>query len=444
MDDSSSKATPQSGLRTAAGQTLNLFASLKLAVALLVIIAALLAAATIIESIKGPEYAQWHFYKNPWFMALVGLMAINILAAVIVRFPWRWRHFGFLLAHIGVLVLLAGALLTYSAGIEGQLALVEGESGDSLLMPDVNRITMIRAENGKGIRSYYPFVPGPTDWPARTTLQLDASGPVKLKLLNYYRHAHIERRWIEDPSNAAGPAIQVALTSRDGTPMFQQWFSADPFAEEPFLGPIQLSFDRAATDSMLADFINPPTKDMGKDSAGVLSMHYEGRMYRIPVRENIGKKVPVGKSGISVEILSYLPDARPDSAAHFTTASQEPNNPLLELKIYVPGKDQPQRQIAFAKKPLLNLDGIHGWNSPGQVLVSPSGGVARSGRAIHADPRRQAPLPGYRRRQGRLARRRKTRRADSCHRPARRAGRQVPRSRPPRHRLLPGRGIGQR
>ena len=72
----------------------------------------------------------------------------------------------------------------------------------------------------------------------------------------------------------------------------------------------------------------------------------------------------MGESGIRVEIAAYFPDARPDAAAHFTTASQKPNNPLLDLKVYLPGKDKPLRQIAFAKKPLLNLDGIHGWSCP--------------------------------------------------------------------------------
>jgi hypothetical protein len=34
------------------------------------------------------------------------------------------------------------------------------------------------------------------------------------------------------------------------------------------------------------------------------------------------------------------------------------------LRVHLPGKDQPMRQIAFAKLPLLSLDGIHGWNCP--------------------------------------------------------------------------------
>ncbi len=143
MDDSQSQVSASPGLRTLAWQMLNWFASLKLAVVLLLVLAAVLAAATILESAKGPEYAQWYVYKNPWFMALVGLLALNILAAMIVRFPWRWRHTGFLLAHVGVLVVLAGAIASFLAGVEGQLSLEEGQSGDTLVMPDRNQLTVV-------------------------------------------------------------------------------------------------------------------------------------------------------------------------------------------------------------------------------------------------------------------------------------------------------------
>ena len=109
MNESGGQKGASLGLRALAGQTLDWFASLKLAVVLLVALAAVLAAATLLEKWRGHEYAQWYVYNSPWFMALVALLALNILAAMIVRFPWRWRHCGFLLAHAGVLVLLAGA-----------------------------------------------------------------------------------------------------------------------------------------------------------------------------------------------------------------------------------------------------------------------------------------------------------------------------------------------
>jgi hypothetical protein len=42
------------------------------------------------------------------------------------------------------------------------------------------------------------------------------------------------------------------------------------------------------------------------------------------------------------------------------SVSTKPKNPLLELNVYLPGREQPTRQVAFALRPLLNLDGVHG------------------------------------------------------------------------------------
>ena len=40
--------------------------------------------------------------------------------------------------------------------------------------------------------------------------------------------------------------------------------------------------------------------------------------------------------------------------------SDKPRNPVLELRIHLPGEREPIRQLAFAKAPLLNLDGVFG------------------------------------------------------------------------------------
>ena len=362
MANSPEQVPPNPGLRAPAAEVLRWFASTRLAVALIVGVAVILAAATFLESARGREYAQWYVYKSPWFMALLGMLALNIFAATIVRFPWRRGKRGFLLTHAGVLVLLAGSLLTFENGIEGQLSLVEGESGDSILMTDHSQLTTVWRRNEHHLPSAFIFQPGSVDWPDGKSLDLGELGGVQLEVLKFYRHARTEEAWVEDPSPAGGPAVQIALSGADGTPIATQWLVADPFAGEVFLGSAKLAFQRVSVASMLEDFLDPP-KD-GAAADGILSVHHEGRMVRIPVRENVGKKVAVGQSGIQVEIASYLPDARPDASARFTTASNQPNNPLLELKVYLPGKDKALRQIAFAKHPLLSLEGIHGGDCP--------------------------------------------------------------------------------
>jgi cytochrome c-type biogenesis protein CcsB len=109
--------------------------SLKLAVGLLAAILVALAVGTVIESMNGTEAARGAVYAALWFRALLGLLCVNVAASILERWPWgRWRV-GFLLTHGSLLVILAGGLVTELAGLDGHLAIWEGESGSTIALP---------------------------------------------------------------------------------------------------------------------------------------------------------------------------------------------------------------------------------------------------------------------------------------------------------------------
>jgi hypothetical protein len=105
-----------------------ILASLQLAVVLIAVYAFVVAGATVIESRHGAEVARFMVYGTGWFTALHVLLAVNVLCAMLVRFPWRWRQTGFLLTHGGILVLLLGCAATRWKGVEGQLSVYEGHA----------------------------------------------------------------------------------------------------------------------------------------------------------------------------------------------------------------------------------------------------------------------------------------------------------------------------
>lgn len=107
-------------------------ASLKLTVVLLLSIAALLSLGTILESLRGAEAGR-AVYSAPWFLALQGIFALNIGAAMWERWPRNRYRIGFLITHTSVLLILVGALATAAFTIEGRLPLWEGESADHFL-----------------------------------------------------------------------------------------------------------------------------------------------------------------------------------------------------------------------------------------------------------------------------------------------------------------------
>ena len=56
------------------------------------------------------------------------LIAINLSASLVTRFPFVWSRVGLIAAHLGLIVLVAGAMFGRPASAESVLALAEGEA----------------------------------------------------------------------------------------------------------------------------------------------------------------------------------------------------------------------------------------------------------------------------------------------------------------------------
>ena len=223
-------------------------ASVKLAVILIVILAAVAAVATFVEVAKGRDYVLWYVYHSPWFAGLLGVLAANVLAAAIVRFPWKVGQIPFLATHVGLLVLLAGAAWTFRDGIEGRLLLVEGEAADRM---ELNDRCQFRAEwtGGRGRPDRWPaafaFSPGPIDRREGEPLDLGQGSGVHLRLTRFYRHAERHEDWVADDSGKAPPALKLAVADAGGAADEGRWLVANPFRPEVTMDRMRLEFQRA-------------------------------------------------------------------------------------------------------------------------------------------------------------------------------------------------------
>lgn len=341
-----------------ASSLLRFFGSLKLAVALLVVLGAVIGTATFLEAHRGRDYAQWCVYGSGWFIALLAALAVNIFAAAITRWPWRRRHAGFVLTHAGLLVLLAGAVQTFLFGTQGQIVLREGEQTSDMLVPKASLIEIVRKSDAGTLTTELTLTPGPTDWPEDRELDFGVNKGLGVKVLKYIRHAREQLEWVADDEIYDGPALHLELADARGQTVADKWLSGNKYGGEAVIGPMMYSLAPIALPSMEQDFLEPPTENWG--TAGILSIHHDGAMQRIKVDDHLGKKVAVGDGGMEVEVVEYLPSARPTTDGRFASPAGPAKNPMLELRIHEPGNATPIRQIAFAKRPLLNLDGVHG------------------------------------------------------------------------------------
>jgi hypothetical protein len=121
------------------GRWLRVLASLRLSVVVMVTIGAICAYATFHEMRHGTPAVQRDVYQTPWFAFLLGLLGLNVLAAMLSRWPWSKHHVGFLAAHVGILLILSGSVVSLYRGLDSSMALYEGETSDrvSLVEPSL-------------------------------------------------------------------------------------------------------------------------------------------------------------------------------------------------------------------------------------------------------------------------------------------------------------------
>ena len=111
-----------------------MLASLHLAIGLLVILAVVLAVGTVVESRMSTAAAQALVYRAWWFSGLLGLLGVNVVCSAAIRYPWKISQVGFVVTHAGLLLVLAGSILTQQVGVEGQVFLREGSGAETMTL----------------------------------------------------------------------------------------------------------------------------------------------------------------------------------------------------------------------------------------------------------------------------------------------------------------------
>ena len=129
-------------------------ASLQLAVSLLGVLIVMSIVGTIAESKFDADTARTWIYEAPWFHLWLLLLGANLVCSCFTRWPWKKHHTGFLLTHLGIIVVMIGAVAGEIWGIEGTMTLYRGGEPDNALVlqkrqitirdPDAQRAVMIR------------------------------------------------------------------------------------------------------------------------------------------------------------------------------------------------------------------------------------------------------------------------------------------------------------
>lgn len=342
-------------------------ASDHLTLVLLGVLATVLTGATLYEARQGTALARWYVYDAGWFAFLLAFLAANLAAQALARFPWQREDVGYLMVRIGLVVLLAGSLRTSLEGIHGQVTLSDQETTTRLTLPQRSQLTLSWAERPDVPDYRFQFDGGPVPWTTGRQLDLGDLDGVHARIRQFLPAAHPIQEWLADTTGRGGPFLRFALAQPNGEPLAPGELADEGYGDETIVGPLVVRLERAVNAAYWRDFLQPtPVAERATawGTAGRLRVYHDDECTVIDVASHVGQKVPVGKGGTTVELVRYLPHARPDARGQFHSASEEPRNPIVELQVHLPGGSPPLRQLAFAKQPLLTLDGVSGTSCP--------------------------------------------------------------------------------
>ena len=334
------------------------FASVKLAMLLLGVLIVAIIAGTLYESSFDARVARAYIYEAPWFNIWMLLLAANLICSAFSRMPWKRHHTGFLLTHLGIIVLLAGALIGRILGVEGSMTLFKGDTPVNLLTVDQHVMQVIDAD---GSATTVPFEminhhPSPGNpWPLTTT----ASGWA-ISAMDY--SPALDVKMVAGPvADGGAPAVHFTVkTARMGQTL-DAWLLADDPDHGTFdMGLAGIDFKKGTAPAVVSNAVDleetifafadakagQVSKVIHGGSTGArvqvvnaaagqspeVMVQIGAAQQVIDIGENKGKPVDIALTPFKVSVDQYWPDFRIENGKP-VNASNDPNNPCALVTI---------------------------------------------------------------------------------------------------------------
>ena len=328
---------------------LRAFGSVWLAAVLLMLILVAMAYATVYEVMHGSEAALTEFYGANWFQALLLLLGVNVLAALLARFPFTRRQMAFVVAHLSILLILGGAWVTEQWGIDGSVGLRGGQSTDMMFLRQ-EMVTLANASSGAKMSiDLSPRVFGPVhsvDEPEVPPLSVD---DVAMKIERYLPDSKVHEHVIND-NPSPSRAVEVALGIGENEK--RTWVFADRTTR---IGPLAIGFRVVTDPDRLARMLSD-TPTSQPTTKGTVRIEIQNQKFELTIEQCMDTAVPVGETGRTVKILHHLSHATVDTGGKVRNAPERNLNPAIEVEITGPAGTT--RQWSFARFP--DFRAMHG------------------------------------------------------------------------------------
>lgn len=332
---------------------LRFLGSLTTAVILLIVIAGVLAWGTIYEVRFGTAAVQRFVYQSFWFQILLGVLALNLAISALRRLPWRLHHVSFLLAHLGIILILLGGIIGGRFGIEGQMIIPEAQAERLLQLPQ--NVLVVSTPN-PGVPQIIPtrfesqaWVHEPHElFPIRFEHR-----SIDLVVDRYYPDAEVKEH-VGGGGKEENPAIHVYL-SHEGHEEEVWLLARDPERFGMRWADIHLLFLEPDTQTQLAGLLGlTPTVS---ENRGVVVIEWPQQNIRreIPVPDVLGEPIAITGTPYVVTFKDYFADFSITEEGPVSQSNQ-PNNPAVAFALS--GPEGVDAHLLFALHP--DFPALHG------------------------------------------------------------------------------------
>ena len=304
------------------------------------------------ERAYGGEAVQVMIYQARWFDALFLLLAMCVTAAAVVRFPWKRQQYGFVIVHVGLVMLIAGFWMAGHDRLDGMLEAAPGQDAHRIDLP-LDQLVVLDQVEGSGAPTWASFrfislcgLPSlprfslawlwPIDEPGIRTLPkpmpvVRVGNKVDINIVRVVETGGEELAWGESQGNSGSPAVELHLSAR--TPggqadMGNRWLTTDPRGESVFTqGPLGATLTRTSSTTLVEDFLN---EDKETAANGRLFVYHQGArkvmtLETLPMTLDLGPELAITATRIIVHPKNTGEALVEDSA--------QPVHPVVELTI---------------------------------------------------------------------------------------------------------------
>lgn len=332
--------------------------SVKFAVPLMLVSGACVSVGTIYESLYNSEYASLLIYKSDWFGYLLVLLWMNIFFATISRFPFKKHHLGFIVTHIGLLLLLLGGYITNQFGIDGQLFIPVNESSSQLRLQN---LMLAYQFDGSPSPQIIKFKKQVSDQDRSSLKSTQAQLGSVFNLKQSVAFAQIENTF-ESSNDSENPNIALSFILKSAFFNVHDWLSTE---QKPSLkmGPAELriqrvrNFDEGSLLSMESKQKNEAPKKSAASKNSPSTRSERLRILDMKTQQSIKEfdllKVQDLKfENLKIKILKKFKNASVEKNKIIESQTSNSLNPAIELEITSlksNGKKETLREVLFDK-----------------------------------------------------------------------------------------------